>query len=211
MYSVLLVAAISTGTADAPAFHKRSLGCTGAMYLHSGYYASCIGCLGWDAWAAGHGCMGACHGCQGGACFGCYGCMGCYGVYTAPAQPAGNPMMAPAATPPTDKPAAPPAGSGTPDAGSTPKAAKLIIEKPADARLFVDDLPVRSDAATQVFATPALDPSQAYYYTVRVETIRDGKPQSETRRVIVRAGETVHETFREPGIATASLKNDSVR
>jgi uncharacterized protein (TIGR03000 family) len=82
--------------------------------------------------------------------------------------------------------------------------ARLIIEKPADATIFVDGQPVKSDGISQTFATPALDPAQAYYYTVRVEATRDGKPVGETRKVIVKAGETVRETFQAPAVVTAS-------
>ena len=42
MYSVVLMAALTTNTAEAPAFHKtRALGCYGGLYLHSGWYGSC--------------------------------------------------------------------------------------------------------------------------------------------------------------------------
>jgi uncharacterized protein (TIGR03000 family) len=200
MYSVLLMAAMTTGTAEAPAWH-RSLGCTGGLFLHSGRYASCIGCIGWSTACYGcAGCWGGGYVAWGAGCVGCWGCMGCYGVYAAPVTaPAGNPMQAPPPAPTTP----PGTGSPTPE---TSKAAQLIIEKPADARIFVDDLPVRSDGASQTFATPLLEPNQAYFYVVRVEITREGKTLSESRRVIVRAGQTIQESFREPGIATASLK-----
>ena len=67
-------------------------------------------------------------------------------------------------------------------------------------------VPVKSEGATQSFATPVLDPSQAYFYMVRVEMVREGKPVSESRKVVVRAGQIVQETFNEQGILTASLK-----
>jgi uncharacterized protein (TIGR03000 family) len=120
--------------------------------------------------------------------------------------PAGNPMTAPpaATTPP---PAAAPPGAGTGGGTTTPgKSAQLIIEKPVDAKIFVDNLPVKSEGTTQTFATPTLDPSQSYYYMVRVEMMRDGKPISESRKVIVRSGQMIQETFDEQGILTASLK-----
>ena len=41
----------------------------------------------------------------------------------------------------------------------------------------------------------ALEAGQTYFYTVRVETNRDGQPVSETRRVLVRANEVVRESF----------------
>src|SRR4029077_4464845 len=81
--------------------------------------------------------------------------------------------------------------------------AKLVIEKPVDAKLFVDNTPIAADVPSKTFTTPELSPSQAYYYMVRIEMSREGKPVSETRRVIVRAGETVQEIFREPAITTA--------
>jgi uncharacterized protein (TIGR03000 family) len=196
MYSVVLLAAMTTSTAEAPGFHKRSFGCTGGMYLHSGCYGSCMGFSGGCCGGGGFNGWGG-----GGGCVGCWGCMGCYGVYTGPVMsPAGNPMTAP---PPAATPPAP--GSGAPKA-DTAKSAQLIIEKPADAKIYVDNLPVKSDGVTLNFATPALDPVQAYFYMVRVEMTRDGKPLSESRKVIVRAGQTIQETFSEQGIVTASLK-----
>jgi uncharacterized protein (TIGR03000 family) len=169
------------------------------MGLHCGCYGSCIGCLGWDAYSGCHGCHGAGGGGAGWYGWGasCFGCMGCYGVYTGPVMnPSGNPMRAPDA---------PPAGSGTVKP-ETAKSAQLIIEKPADAKIFVDNMPVKSEGATQSFATPVLDPSQAYFYMVRVEMVRDGKSMSEARKVIVHAGQTIQETFNEQGILTASMK-----
>jgi uncharacterized protein (TIGR03000 family) len=246
MYSVILMAAMTTNTAEAPAFHKqRAFSCYGGMVLWSGGYGSCMGC-----WGAGYGsgygggCWGSCYGGGGwgaGYCGtgfgggGCYGCMGCYGSwfgygdYTTPGAvtyPGMNPMTTPAAptapttpakpaepgTPPAATP--PPTGTGTPPPGTgaaRPMGARLIIEKPADAKLFVDDRPVKCNAARETFSTPGLDPAQAYYYMVRVEMVRDGRPVSETRRVIVRAGETVQETFAASPIVTASLKSSAGR
>jgi uncharacterized protein (TIGR03000 family) len=188
MYSVILMAAMTTSTADAPGWHHRSFGCTGGMYLHSGGYGSCMGFTGGGC----SGCYGSFGGGAGGGCVGCWGCMGCYGVYSGPVMtPAGNPMIAP--------PVVPPASSGA-------KSAQLIIDKPADGVIYVDNLPVKSEGATQTFATPILDPSQAYYYMVRVELTRDGKAMSESRRVIVRSGQIIQEQFNEQGIMTASAR-----
>jgi uncharacterized protein (TIGR03000 family) len=73
--------------------------------------------------------------------------------------------------------------------------AKLIVEVPADAKLYIDDQPMKTTSARRVFSTPGLEPGQAYYYMVRVEVVRDGKVQSDTRRVIVRAGEEARADF----------------
>jgi uncharacterized protein (TIGR03000 family) len=204
MYSVVLMAALTTTTADAPAFHKKGGACYGGIGLHSGAYASCMGCAG---------CYGGAFG--GGACYGCMGYGGSYGQpyggwygYGAPPAytPSGNPMVVP--TPPGTPPMPPVTPPVTPPSarlGGYGAPAKLVIEKPVDAKLFVDNIPVAAEVASKTFTTPELVPTQAYYYMVRIEMMREGKPVSETRRVIVRAGETATENFREPnGVTTVS-------
>jgi uncharacterized protein (TIGR03000 family) len=86
---------------------------------------------------------------------------------------------------------------------STTKA-KLVVELPADSKLFIDDVPMKNATGVRSFNTPALEPGQAYYYMVRVESTRDGKPVSETRRVIVRAGQVARADFKD-------LTSDAVR
>lgn len=99
--------------------------------------------------------------------------------------PPANPMNPQQANPEAPK---------QPDAPKAGGQARLIIDAPTDATLFIDNLPFKAEKGRQ-FATPALAEGQTYYYTVRVEMNRDGKPVNETRRVLVRANETVRETF----------------
>jgi uncharacterized protein (TIGR03000 family) len=72
----------------------------------------------------------------------------------------------------------------------------VLVELPADSKLYIDDRLIENGGARWAFRTPALESGQAYYYEVRAEVVVDGKPLSETRRVIVRAGETVKADFR---------------
>ena len=46
MYSVILMAALTTNTADAPAWHRHGGSCYGGIGLHSGSYGSCMGAWG---------------------------------------------------------------------------------------------------------------------------------------------------------------------
>jgi uncharacterized protein (TIGR03000 family) len=87
------------------------------------------------------------------------------------------------------------------------RAAKLVVEVPADAKLFIDDQPMKTTAERRSFNTPVLQPGQAYYYEVRAEVVRDGKSYSETKRVIVRAGETARTSF--PELTSAGKKSES--
>jgi uncharacterized protein (TIGR03000 family) len=161
-------------------------------------YCSCFGVYGGTACYGG--CYGSCMGCNAhyAGCYGgCYGQPIWYGPSTpyhpvaapggppGPYAPAGNPMTAPQEKPKDGPPAAKPAGG----------AAKVIFDLPEGANLFVEEQPIKGQAATRQFSTPELVVGQTYYYTVRVESTRDGKPVSESRRVLVRAGDMVRESF----------------
>jgi uncharacterized protein (TIGR03000 family) len=109
-----------------------------------------------------------------------------------------------------------PEGGGSPKGGSTsgsgstsiqsgPQAARLVLDVPDDARVFVDDHLMKSASTHRVYASPKLDPGQAYYYDVRIEVERDGKVVTANKRVIVRAGEEYSESFVSLGKATTSV------
>jgi uncharacterized protein (TIGR03000 family) len=113
--------------------------------------------------------------------------------YGGTVMPSGNPMTvppAPGAQPKLDAPRQNEANS-----------ARLIIDAPADATLFIDDKQVGNE--NRQFTTPALAPGKTFYYTVRVEMNRDGKPVTESRKVFVRANETTTETFGTTATAVA--------
>jgi uncharacterized protein (TIGR03000 family) len=80
---------------------------------------------------------------------------------------------------------------------SAPSRAKLVVELPADAKLYVDDRPMRTTSEVRSFNTPVLEPGQTYYYELRAEVIRDGQPVTATKRVLLRAGEVVRARFAE--------------
>jgi uncharacterized protein (TIGR03000 family) len=74
--------------------------------------------------------------------------------------------------------------------------ARLVIEMPADAKLYIDDNPVKSTAELRQFYTPTLEANQTYFYDVRVEMIKDNKLVTENKRVFVRANDVVRESFK---------------
>jgi uncharacterized protein (TIGR03000 family) len=172
-------------------------GCTGPWVNYSGYFGGGYG-----------GYYGGYYGYAG--CFGCYGnCWGCYGGY---AGYYGCACAAPAAAP------APGGGGG--DSATTPMSeaekaavrellqklreggrdiqaqrgsapARVTVNAPAGARIYVDG--VRT--AERSFNTPALQPGREYYYDLRVEMVRNGRAQSQARRVTVAAGRQVTVDF----------------
>src|SRR5262249_31701396 len=157
------------------------------------------GCGGWCGCSCGWGCYSC----------GCYGCgcscaisyCGC-GSYAAPTGGGGG----------GDPRLSPQDGSGreavrkvleymrtkkwgNSGAPSATDVAHITVRLPAQARLYVDDTlcPLTSD--TRTFDTPPLQAGRKYYYSMRVELERNGQRLSETRRVVVAAGERVDVAF----------------
>jgi uncharacterized protein (TIGR03000 family) len=160
-------------------------------------------------------------------CHGCYGC--CGGVVVSPAPAVANPAPAGAraAMPPTTvdpgvmprtdaereavlrllkdmrKAQPAPAPRKQPqDEVSTPAPAKVTVKVPADARLWVDQVECPLTSGERTFDTPALQPGQTYFYTLKMQ--RQGAQSAETQRVVMRAGQHVTVTFGStPTLATA--------
>jgi uncharacterized protein (TIGR03000 family) len=216
MYSLVLMAALSTG-ADTVACGFRC-GCHGG-YGCSGY--SCGGCNGgYGGCHGGYGCYGGgwggCYGASYGGCWGgcygsyyggCYGGWGYYGGCWGCMGGPGAPVMTTPATPTG------PAGERIPTApekksSSLEPSARLLVELPADAKLYVDDHLMQTTSERREFRTPALLRGQTYYYVLKAEIVRDGDVVTETKRVLVRAGETVSANFGDMSAAIAGAKKE---
>lgn len=212
MYSVVLMAALTSGSAT-PDWGLRGNGCYGGCY--GSCYGGCFGGGGLGLRRA-HGCNGGCYGgCYGShvvssGCHGCYGSVpnwschgGCYGYSGISPY---HPIM-----PGIEK--VPPPDIKKKDEKkqdeSTSSRAMLVVELPANAKLYIDDQPMKTTSAKRTFQTPPLQPGQLYYYLVRVEVVRDGEVKTETRRVIIRPGEEARASFpnlESPATTTAQAR-----
>jgi uncharacterized protein (TIGR03000 family) len=85
--------------------------------------------------------------------------------------------------------------------------AKVIIDLPAEAKLYIDGRLMKTASAHRVFSTPTLQPGQLYYYDLRAEVARDGQVLSQEQRIIVSAGQQARAAFRDFG-AGATAKAD---
>jgi uncharacterized protein (TIGR03000 family) len=215
MYSVVLMAALTTGgsapdfchhCAYAGYYSSNCYGCYGGSYYGAPYGNGCYGYGAWGACGGSWGCYGGSWG--GGAidynCFGCHGCYGCYGGFGCTGfNPYGTAQMAPEPIPAPKPDEKKPGGMGS----VAPDRAKVIVQLPTGAKLYVDDQPIKTTADSQAFNTPKLDPGQTYYYEVRAEVVRDGKTVVESKRILVRGGQEVSVAFPKlekeaPGIAS---------
>jgi uncharacterized protein (TIGR03000 family) len=84
--------------------------------------------------------------------------------------------------------------------------ARVTVELPADARLFIDDVACPLTSATRSFETPRLEPGQKYTYTLRAEVVRDGKTVSKLRKVEMQAGSKVNVKFEDADILQAASR-----
>jgi uncharacterized protein (TIGR03000 family) len=104
--------------------------------------------------------------------------------------------VAPAApVPATPAPAAPATDAPKTGGTSSQASARLTVELPAAAKLFVDGAEVAGTGATRNFHTPELAADGTFFYDLRAEVEVNGAVQTEEKRVVVRAGETVTTSF----------------
>jgi uncharacterized protein (TIGR03000 family) len=186
-------------------------GCYGGCYGggHGGYGGGwgCYGCWGGQTgWA----CYGFAYGGWGDGGWGCSGCYGAYGGYSGYGVPVPGPVTtAPGVVAPGRVPeVTPPPLEKRP----IPKIdeqvrARVRVDVPADARLYIDGQLMRTAGRGRTFQTPPLAPGKAYFYDVKVEIDRDGRTMADTQRVVVRAGQMVSADFAslEPRGATTTV------
>ena len=68
--------------------------------------------------------------------------------------------------------------------------ATIVVELPADAKLYFDDHPTMQLGATRTFVTPALMPNKAYTYILKIERLHNGQTTSHVEKITVRGGQT---------------------
>ncbi len=81
--------------------------------------------------------------------------------------------------------------------------AKLYVTLPADAKLTVDGEQTVSTSASRVFESPTLTPGETYYYVLKATVVRDGKTETVTKEVTVRAGEDTRINIEIPEVSAA--------
>jgi uncharacterized protein (TIGR03000 family) len=86
---------------------------------------------------------------------------------------------------------------------AAPNQGTVIVQLPADARLFVDGQFADLTSATRSFITPALEMDRDYYYTIQAEADRNGRALAQRQRVPVRAGQVSRVDFADLSSAEA--------
>lgn len=145
---------------------------------------------------------GSCYGggCGGGSCYsgscgggGCYGgsCStgGCYGGSCAVGGGCANGQCA--------------IGGARVVAGA-PAQAYIVVSLPADAKLLIDNKPTASTSETRTFVTPELAAGKDFVYTLTAKIMRDGKEETISQEVTVKAGKESKVSLTLPTAAVAA-------
>jgi uncharacterized protein (TIGR03000 family) len=86
--------------------------------------------------------------------------------------------------------------------------ARLTIELPAAAKLYVDGTLVKGDGEARNFHTPDLTAGKTFYYDLKAEVVVDGKTVTQEKRVLVKAGDANAESFEKLIAAVKSDRTD---
>jgi uncharacterized protein (TIGR03000 family) len=73
--------------------------------------------------------------------------------------------------------------------------ANLIVKLPADAKFYVDGALTKGEGTTRNFHTPELPHGKTFFYDLKAEVTVEGKLIVENKRVLVRGGEDINESF----------------
>jgi uncharacterized protein (TIGR03000 family) len=65
--------------------------------------------------------------------------------------------------------------------------ATIVVQAPEGAKIYFDDEPTSQTARTRVFSTPPLVVGKDYCYALKCEVTREGKMETKTRTITVRA------------------------
>ncbi|MEZ6139270.1 MAG: TIGR03000 domain-containing protein [Zavarzinella sp.] len=97
-----------------------------------------------------------------------------------------------------------PAYGETPVASVPGNKARLVVNVPADAKLYANDQLTELSGTTRSFLTPELPGNGQFSYNLRVEYMANGERQTENRKVFVSAGQTTSADFTKTLTANVS-------
>jgi len=90
--------------------------------------------------------------------------------------------------------------------GEDKASSAVAVVLPEKARLFVDDQITTARGGKHEFRTPELTKGKTFTYTFRAEVVRDGKTETQTQRVVFKAGEPVSVDFSDVGVVKVATK-----
>jgi len=112
-----------------------------------------------------------------------------------PVGPIPGTLANPVYTPAAPMPVLVPEFEASKAAPSVNAAARLFVQLPAEAKFYVDGTLTKGEGTSRSYHTPELPLGKTFFYDLKAEVTVEGKLVVETKRVLVRGGEDVTETF----------------
>jgi uncharacterized protein (TIGR03000 family) len=100
----------------------------------------------------------------------------------------------------------PPQHAAPVPAAKAPEArnARVVVQVPADARVWFDDNQTGQKGSLRRFVTPGLTPGEKFTYEIRARWKQDGRDVEQTQTVAVQAGSEYQVTFPREAAGSAS-------
>ena len=73
--------------------------------------------------------------------------------------------------------------------------ALVVVSLPADAKLFLNNQPTRTQGTVRKFLTPTLEPGATFTYVLRAELVHNGQVRVQTQQITFQAGRQANVTF----------------
>ena len=84
---------------------------------------------------------------------------------------------------------------GRPFANVPGNKALVVVSLPAEAKLFLNNQPTRSQGTVRNFLTPPLEPGATFTYVLRAELVHGGQVRVQTQEITFQAGRQANVTF----------------
>jgi uncharacterized protein (TIGR03000 family) len=81
--------------------------------------------------------------------------------------------------------------------------ARVTINVPENARVYVNDRPLALASGTHTINTPPLEKGKPHTYVFKAEVTRNGETVADTQRIFVESGQSVTVQFNLPAVAAA--------
>jgi uncharacterized protein (TIGR03000 family) len=81
---------------------------------------------------------------------------------------------------------------------ANPHAVILLVRVPPQARVWIDNTPMKQAGPIRLFESPPLEPNSDYQYYIQATWVENGREVSRTRKVTIRAGDRLMVNFASP-------------
>ena len=194
MFSMMLMAALTTGSDMPNRGHRGGGGCCGGGYGGMSYGGGCSGSMGYGGMRSGG------YGMSWGGGYSGYAMSPMIGNMGTPIVGGNSTFINPGTTQ---------SFYYNGNTGNQANEATIIVHVPEGANLTIDGQPTQARSDRRVFQSPPLEAGKTYTYTLRGEWNRDGQNLTTKKTIEVRAGQPTEVTLNFGNANRANERDDA--